>query len=247
MVQNIVLLNQSIGRSWTVSTSVTRPMTRGFSFKAAYRYGRARNAIDPGSIASGSWTGNPIVTDPNNPALAYANTSPVHRFFLATSDTRQYLKLGATTIAAFFDAYTGGNASYVFSGDMNHDGASSNDLIYIPRNTSEMNFQTFTTGGTTFTAADQASAFEAHIDQDAYPSKHRGQYAGCNAVFFPMVKRLDLSVTQEVFHDLAGGRHSGQVRLDITNFGNLLNHDWGASQRIIQNRILTSPGMDASG
>ena len=147
VVENYVLLNQSIGRSWTASASVTKPMTRGLTFKAAYRYGRARNSVDPGSIASGSWTNNPIVVDPNNPALGYAATSPGHRFFLATSYTHDYFHFGATTVAAFFDAYTNGNTSYIFSGDMNKDGGSSNDLIYIPRDSSEMNFTTFTSGG----------------------------------------------------------------------------------------------------
>ncbi len=32
-------------------------------------------------------------------------------------------------------------------------GGTSNDLIYIPRDTSEMNFEQFTSSGTTFTAA----------------------------------------------------------------------------------------------
>ncbi len=68
--------------------------------------------------------------------------------------------------------------SYVFSGDMNGDGFSGNDLIYIPRDTSEMNFVQFThTNGRVFTAAEQATAFEAYIQQDEYLSSHRGQYA----------------------------------------------------------------------
>ena len=47
-----------------------------------------------------------------------------------------------------------------------------------------MNFQTFTVanGGPTFTAADQAAAFEAYISQDAYLSGHRGQFAERGAV-----------------------------------------------------------------
>jgi hypothetical protein len=254
VVENIVLLNQSVGRSWTVAGSVTKPMTHGFALKAAYSYSRARNTIDPGSIASGSWTNNAIVTDPNNPVLGYSSYSPGPRVFIAPSYTHQYFGFGATTFGAFFDAYRGGgttiannNTSYIFSGDMNKDGGSGNDLIYIPRDTSEMNFQTFTTAGKTFTAADQAAAFESYIRQDDYLSSHRGQYAQRGAVFLPLVKRLDLSITQDVFHHLGGLRHSGQIRLDITNVGNMLNHDWGVSQSVIQNRILTTPGIDAQG
>ena len=44
-----------------------------------------------------------------------------------------------------------------------------------------------------------------------------------------------------------GHRHSGQFRLDITNFGNLLNHNWGVGQRVIQNQILTNAAADANG
>ncbi len=247
IVENIVLLNQNIGRSWTASTSVTRPTTRGFSFKAAYAFSRSKNAVDPGSIAAGSWTNNPIVNDANNPQLAYSQYSPGHRFFLSASYSRQYLGFGATTVAAFFDAYTNGNTSYIFSGDANGDGATANDLIYVPRDTSEMNFVPFTSGGKSFSAADQAAAFEAYIQQDDYLKQHRGQYAQRGAVFYPLVKRLDLSIMQDIFHDLGHRRHSGQIRLDITNFGNLLNHNWGAARSIIQNRILTNPTADAQG
>ena len=48
-----------------------------------------------------------------------------------------------------------------------------------------------------------------------------------------MVKRMDLSITQDVFHNIGGKRNAGQFRIDITNFGNLLNHNWGVSQRLV--------------
>jgi hypothetical protein len=54
---------------------------------------------------------------------------------------------------------------------------------------------------------------------------------------------MDLSVTQDVFHSVKGMKHSGQIRLDITNFGNLLNHNWGGSQSLYTNRILGSPSV----
>jgi hypothetical protein len=242
----IVLQNQDVGRSWTASASLMKRLHAGFTFKGAYSYGESKNIVDPGSIAAGSWTSNAIVTDPNNPLLSLSNFSPAHRYFISTSYTRQYFGFGATTVSAFFDGHTNGNTSYIFSADMNGDSAA-NDLIYIPRDTSEMNFQTFTTGGRTFTADEQVSAFEAYIQQDDYLRKHRGDYAERNGVFYPIVKRLDLSLIQDVFGNLGGRRHSGQIRLDITNFGNLLNHDWGVGRSIIQSRILSPQGADAQG
>jgi hypothetical protein len=166
---------------------------------------------------------------------------------MAGSYTAEYFSFGRTTFSVFFDAYTNGNTSYTFGGDMNGDGGTSNDLIYIHRNQSEMNFQTYTTGGRTFTAAEQAAAWDAYINQDPYLSKRRGQYAERSAVFLPIVKRIDVSVAQEVFANLGGRRHGLQFRVDILNFGNLLNSDWGVGQRLVHNQPLLPQGADEEG
>lgn len=254
VARNIVMKNQSVGRSWNLSGSLERPFSNGLFVKTAYNRGVAKNTIDPGSIASGSWNGNPQSNDPNNPGLSYSANSPGHRFFFATSYRREYFSFGATTLSLFFNAFTGGNTSYTYAGDLNGDGAT-NDLIYIPRDISEMNFAQFTCSaaacGTArvITAAEQATAWEAFIQQDEYLSAHRGEYAQRNALFFPMVKRADFSIQQELFTDFARRRNTLQARLDIVNVGNLLNKNWGTGQRILggNGQLLTNPGVDALG
>jgi len=144
-------------------------------------------------------------------------------------------------VSVYWESATGGNTSYTFSGDLNGDGGTSNDLIYIPRDTSEMNFQTFTSGGRTFTAAEQAAAWDAFIRQDPYLSRHRGEYAVRGAVFLPLVHRMDLSVAQDVFVTLGGHRHAFQIRADVLNFGNLLNKNWGVGQRLVTTQPLIVP------
>jgi hypothetical protein len=110
-----------------------------------------------------------------------------------------------------------------------------------------MNFQQYTGGTRTYTPAEQAQAWEAYITADKYLSKHRGEYAQRGAVFLPLVRRMDLSVGQEVFANL-WGRNAFQVRLDIQNFGNLLNKNWGVSQRIVlSSQPLSAQGADAQG
>jgi len=145
------------------------------------------------------------------------------------------------------NTFTGGNTSYVFAGDMNGDSANNNDLIYIPRDQSEMSFASFTSGGKTFTPEAQAQAFDTYINNDPYLSEHRGEYAKRNAVFLPRITRMDLSLVQEVFGSVRGSRQGGQVRLDIPNFGNVLNSDWGVSRSLRQNQILTNAAVDAAG
>ena len=46
-----------------------------------------------------------------------------------------------------------------------------------------------------------------------------------------MLHRLDLSVTQDFYVKIYGKRNSFQFRADILNFTNLLNNNWGISQR----------------
>jgi outer membrane receptor protein involved in Fe transport len=243
----IVLKNQNVGRSWNFAATLAREMRAGLAIKGVYSYGTARNTIDPGSIASGSFTGNPQRGDPNNPGLGYSGNSAGHRVFVLASYTREYFNFGATTVSVFWEARTIGNTSYLFSGDLNGDTATNNDLIYVPKDQSEMNFAAFTVGTRAYTAADQAAAFDAYISQDKYLSTRRGQYAERGAVFLPFVKRIDLSVTQDLFTKIRGTRNAFQFRLDIANFGNMLNHDWGVSQRVIRNAILTNPAADALG
>jgi hypothetical protein len=255
----LVMKNQSVGSSWNISGSLMKTLYHGLSVKGAYSFGEAKNTIDPGSTAFSSFANNQHSGDPNNPGVGYSAYSQGHRVFVQASYTRSYLNIGATTVSAFWEARPAvqnftTRVSYVFAGDMNGDGASGNDLIYVPRDTSEMNFVTFTTGGRTFTAAEQAAAFEAYIQQDDYLKNHRGQYAQRGGGWMPMFNRMDLSLVQDVFRNISGRRNLGQVRLDITNFGNLLNSDWGVNQRLVLSttgangaQILTNGAADAQG
>jgi hypothetical protein len=245
VTDNIVLGNQNDGSSWHASASLQKRFRQGF-LKGAYSYGESKNTVDPSTIANTSWTGNQISGDPNNPPVTYSTGFPGHRVFLAGSYRLEYLNFGATTFSFFWQGNTIGVNSYTYAGDLNGDGGSNNDLIYIPRDQSEMNFAPIT-GAAPFTAAQQAAAWDAYIDQDAYLSKHRGEYAARNGVVLPMVFRLDFSVAQDLFTDLGKNRHSLQLRADFLNFSNLLNHDWGASQRLISNQPLTNPAVDAQG
>jgi hypothetical protein len=251
---NYAIKNQSQNRSWNISGSLTKNMSHGFAFKGGFNYGVSRSVVEPSSTAGSSWgSSNPIVFDPNNPPLALSQNSSGQRYFTQGSYTAHYFGWAATTFSLFWDLRPGTDSfgttnkvSYIFSADANGDGQT-NDLIYIPRNQSEMNFQTFSANGRTYTSADQAAAFDAYINQDPYLSKHRGQYAERNGLFYPMVNRVDLSVTQDLFKSIGGKKQTGQIRLDVTNFGNLLNHNWGVGQVPVNNQILTNPSVDANG
>ena len=242
-----VLGNEDTGYSYTYSASLEKAFENGFFAKVAYNYGQSTNTVDPGSIASGNWTGNAINGNPNAPGNGYSSFSPAHRYFVALSYKRDYFSFGTTTVSVFGEGFSFGNYSYVFSGDANGDGATSNDLLYIPRNQSEMNFTQFTASGKTFTTAEQAAAWDAFIAQDPYLSLHRGEYAQRNAAYLPMLFRADLSISQNIFTKIGGTKNALEVRLDILNFGNLINNRWGVSESAVSTSPLTSPTLDATG
>jgi outer membrane receptor protein involved in Fe transport len=249
----IVLKNQNVGSSWNVSGTLDRRFRDGFWTKFGYRYGESKNTVDPGSIAFGSWNNNQHSGNPNNPGLAFSAQSPGHRVFASGAYTFDYFRWGATTVSVFFEGYTQNNISYSFAGDINGDGGTSNDLIFIHRDISEMNFQTFTASGKTFTAAEQAAAWDAFIQQDPYLSKNRGNYAQRGAAFLPMLYRTDFAIYQDLFTQFFGKHHALQARFDILNFGNLLNSNWGVGRRFVTTQPLIVPtaaqggAADASG
>ena len=241
----IVLSNQAVGNSWVASFSLERPFTNGLFVKAAYSYGESMNTVDPGSIAAGTWFNNPISRDPNNPKLGFSSNNLGHRVFATASYSKDFFKFGNTSFSLFWESRTIGNASYTFSGDLNGDGGTSNDLIYIHKNVEEMNFQqyTVTVNGAprTFTAAEQAAAWEAYIQQDKYLSANRGQYAQRGAVIMPMISRADFTFAQQLFTNINNKKNTLEFRVDILNVGNLLNKDWGVGQTFNSTQPLIVP------
>ncbi len=244
----VVLKNQNVGSSYNFAASIEKPFTDNIFFKLGYAYGVTKNTIDPGSIAFGSWNNNQHAGNPNNPGVGISANTPGSRVFSAFTYRAFYDKnVGSTTFSLFFDAFNTGVGSYVFSGDLNGDGGNSNDLIYIPNNTDEMNFQEYTSGGKTFTVDQQKEAWEAFINQDAYLSKNRGKYAERGGVLLPMVARLDLSLAHDFYVNVGGKRNTLQVRFDILNFTNMLSPNWGVSQRLTTLQPLVVPNTNQGG
>jgi hypothetical protein len=243
----VVLKNQNDAYAWDAAASLEKAFSTGLFLKAAYSYSVSKNTVDPGSIAFGSWNNNQHAGDPNNPGLAYSSNNQGNRLFATASYKKDFFGFGATTLSLFWQGYDQGRFSYTFSGDLNGDGGTSNDLIYIPKDKSEMNFETYSSGGVTYTAAQQADAWEAYINQDEYLKANRGKYAERNGVTLPMVKRADLTFAQDLSAVLGKTRQTLEFRMDILNIGNLLKKDWGVGTQPVQTQPLTARGADANG
>jgi hypothetical protein len=245
-----VLTNVKGGTSSATSIKIEKLPSKGFYGLAAYNFGVAKNFIDPGSIARGSWTNNPIALNPNNPALAFGNNDQRHRAIALVGYRKEYADRFATSVSLFWEGRNQGRFSYIHSNDANGDGAN-NDLIYIPRDQSEMIFQDYDPDGTgpagIYTAAQQAADWEAYINQDEYLSANRGKYAERNGALLPWVNRADFSFIQEFFINAGGKRNTLQLRADIINVGNLINSDWGVGDNIVRRNPLNRAAFTAAG
>jgi hypothetical protein len=72
-----------------------------------------------------------------------------------------------------------------------------------------------------------ANAFESFIENTECLDEARGRILTRNACRNPWVNQFDISIAQTLSVRRFGNAQNLQVRLDIINFGNLLNEDWG--------------------
>jgi len=228
----ILMTNANKGYSGFATVQIQKTFTN-LLLSASYTYSRAKTLNDGGSIAASMWRDRPVSGDPNAEQLGFPNFYLPHRVLAYASYRIEYAKYFASSIGLVFEAAPSGSGSYTYNGDVNNDGTGgNNDLIYIPKDQNDIVLVPVNTGGGTITdtrtPAQIWGQLNNFISQDAYLSKHRGQYAERNAVVFPWFKRVDLNLTQDFYVKSGKDKHTLRVTFDVINFGNMLNKNWGA-------------------
>ena len=104
-----------------------------------------------------------------------------------------------------------------------------------------MNFQPFTRRHAPYTAAEQAAAWDAYISQDEYLSAHRGEYARARRGLPADCPSPRLEPAPRTSSHIKGTAHTFQLRVDMLNFGNLLNDEWGVGRRMISESASDHP------
>ncbi|MES1224443.1 MAG: cell envelope biogenesis protein OmpA, partial [Bacteroidota bacterium] len=199
---------------------------------------------NPGSQATSTWSGIFTSKTQNDQELAYSQYAVPHRIVATASYRIEYIRHLASTFTIYYEGATQGTYSYIYNGDINNDGNSS-DLMYIPKDPSEIKFTSLTVSGTTYTAQQQSDIFFKFIDQDKYLSKHKGQNAERNGALYPWYHRLDFNFQQDIFNNFGRQRNTLQFNLAIVNALNLLNKDWGIKKQYIVNNPLKVASVTA--
>ncbi len=243
----ILMSNTNKGYSYFITAQFKKSFGFGLDAMVAYTYSDARSVNDGGSIAQSIWRDRYVSGNPNDNVLSYSNYLLQNRIIASLNYRKEYGGHFATTIGAFYSLAQSGRFSYSYSGDMNGDNTGgSNDLIYIPRNQSEI---LLIDDGATHTAAQQWTELDNYINQDSYLKSRRGQYAERNGGIQPWRGQLDIRVLQDFYVEVGKEkkhRNTLQVSLDIFNFGNMLNSNWGLYQTPNRPNLLTFKGYDAN-
>lgn len=216
----------------------------GLSLMAAYTYSNSKSLGEGwGDQVSSAYSAMNYSKDGSNvEELGYSGFVSPNRFIANISYSVNEGRWGTSTFSLFYEGYNHcyiGNYSYsrmsYTISNAYRDYALSNDygtqqLIYIPT-VEELASMPF---------VDEANkqAFEEFIASDKYLSKHRGEYSTRGAVVAPWQSRFNFKFTQDFHFPVAGQTHTLQVGLDINNVANLLNKNWGLTDRVDSDRLL---------
>ena len=214
------ILSLDLSKTW-------RTAAGRFDAFIGYAYNESEDVSPATSSTSFSNFGRVSRTDPNSPALATSNYETRHRFPFSVSWRKAFWGDYESRAALYVERRSGrpysvtyGPATTIF-GDPAQ-AAERAQLLFIPTNTSDIDFGTTTTSGVTRSLT--AAQFDEFIEANGL-GKYRGGFVPRNALRSPWVTTADLRLQQEIPGFFKDAR--GVISIDIENVANLVNNDWG--------------------
>jgi hypothetical protein len=215
--------NESKDYSYSLTGQIQKRFTQNFGGSLAYTYTQAYDVQSLTSSTAGSQYrfGRIYSGDQNDLTLSHSAFETPNRIVGDIS----YSFPSNTSFSVIYTGQSGLNFAYVSSADLNGDNQTANDPIYIPLSPTDPKGPAFITkGAVTATPAQQAAAFDSFISANKCLNDQRGQIMQRNTCQTPWTNEFDVSAEQAI-STLRGQNVS--LRLDIFNFGNLLNKRWG--------------------
>jgi hypothetical protein len=220
------VFNNSEGYSYSITGQLQRPFRGGWGGSVAYTFGHAYdvNAVRS-STARSQFRFNAVEGDPNDPQLRRSDYDVAHRVVADFTKTFNFIRRASTDISLIYVGESGRPYSYTYFGDVNGDSQDSNDLIFVPATQADVRFAPTAT----LSAAQSWANLNDFIERVECLREARGTIIERNACQQPWSNRLDVRLAQNL---PTFGRQGLQITVDILNFANLLNSEWGRSQFI---------------
>jgi len=220
----IYMTNSSAGYAWTGTLQIQK-VTKNFILTAAYTRQEAKDAAVSGSTAATMWGSKVTSDNPNDFVIGNSNNYMPHRIIGSVVYHKDFIKDQTTSIGMVYEGSPNYATSYYVQGDVNGDGISYNDLMFVPKTSDQIKLINAT--GDTRTQTELWNQLDAFIASNPYLFSRRGQFAERNAYVLPWTHKLDLNFTQDVRFTMGKNKHTLRFTADIYNFTNLLNKDWG--------------------
>jgi hypothetical protein len=233
---DLILTNTKEGFSEALAFSLSKSFDYGFDASVSYTYTDAKD-VNPGisSVAFSNF-GGVATADSNNPGLATSNFEIKHSFKGRLSWAKKFWDDNETSVSLFFERRSGLPYSFVFNQSSANalaafgDGASNRQLFYVPRTDASGNVTATSDPRVVYAAGFDVAAFNAYL-QDVGLTKHAGGIAPRNAFKADDVTRFDLRLQQEFPAFFPNGAKL-TAYMDLVNFGNLIDKDWGAIEQV---------------
>ena len=225
-VLDVDVRNHSRNYAYQGGLRLERPGTR-LSVAGGYAFSRVRDVQSLGAAfpPSNNWRDGRALSKAHESLDAGVSAFEIrHRLVLSATARSPWTP--RTDLSLYYVGESGAPFTYVATGggtrgDLNADGANTNDPIYVPRATTDTNEIRF--DGSAAAAAQQQTAFEHFVASSSCLSRQRGRILERNSCRGAWVNTLNASLRQSV---VVRG-HTFALQLDTFNVLNLLNDSWG--------------------
>jgi len=208
--------------AYSYTGQLQKRFSNSFEGSLAYTYGRSYDVWDlTSSIAFSNWSFGRSYSGRQDAQDLYPSKFDVPHRVIAGGT---YSFASKTDVSVNFVGESGIPFEYIYGSDINGDGSSGNDLVYVPTDAHVASEILFQQNGN-LTPAMQADSLEAFISAHDCLNSQRGKIMLRNSCRTPWTKFMNASVRQSL-PTLKGQNFI--LQLDIFNFLNLLNKDWGA-------------------
>lgn len=222
-----LLDNTGKGKGQQLTLSLSRPFSRDsdWSWNLGYTYTNAEEVGALTSSTAGSGYGSQLGFNINDDTVSTARYEIKDRFSGSLNWKHAFFGDYETQVGLFYEGRSGRPYSYIFAGDANGDSRSFNDLFYVPSGPGDVLFGALSSSGVYTANPAMEQAFYAWLETQETLGFYKGNYAPENAFRADWVNTFDLRISQQLPGFFNG--HKSKVWVDIQNFGNMLNKDWG--------------------
>ncbi|WP_409476790.1 carboxypeptidase regulatory-like domain-containing protein [Stenotrophomonas sp. Y-13] len=219
--------NTDKGRTNQFTVSLSKPFSESsdWSWSLGYTY---TDATEVGSLtsstASSGW-GNQYSFDVNSNTETTSRYEIKDRISGSLDWKHKFFGDYETRVGLVYEGRSGRPYSYIYNGDANGDGRTSNDLFYVPKGPGDVLFGSFDTAGKFKADPKLEEQFFAWLADNPQLAKYAGTYAPANGFRTGWINTFDIRLSQQLPGFMKG--HKSELWVDIQNVGNMLNKKWG--------------------